>query len=60
VEIGVFNGPLWALGSTPLYSCLPPVWDTAGGDFKSPLLVVLYRDTKEKISFERFVGTTTR
>jgi hypothetical protein len=32
----VANDPLGAPGSTPLYSCLSPVWVSAGGDFIDP------------------------
>jgi hypothetical protein len=32
----VVNDPLGAPGSTPFYSCLPPVWGAAGGDLLDP------------------------
>jgi hypothetical protein len=30
------NDPLGEPGSTPLYTCFPPVWGAAGGDYLNP------------------------
>jgi hypothetical protein len=38
----VAGGPFGAPGSsTPSYQCLPPMWGSAGGDFRSPVFVEL-------------------